>query len=223
MNRTQRVLAVAATALLLACQTQSDSAPSDEQAIATVRARLVELEAQLGPDAYGQPEIEQHIRTLHRIPESSAHFKDARRLLEELRARYRLAREAREGPPEGARPKVPSYGRVQMDGPAPEEPAEVEAAETIEVGASREALVGHYGKCLVRQTWFRGRNGGPTTELFHVAPECRAQLQPRIFRVADSRIVGIEPGNLDDLLANPTQAAEERRNSTVQLPPPPTP
>jgi len=92
-----------------------------------------------------------------------------------------------------------SRGKVRLAGAAPETDSARQAAEAIALGSSREALVSAYGSCLVRQTWFVGRNGGPTTELFHVAPECRERLTPRTFVVANQKVTKVGAGNLDGI------------------------
>ncbi|MHB8876824.1 MAG: hypothetical protein ACYC8T_24270, partial [Myxococcaceae bacterium] len=73
-------------------------------------------------------------------------------------------------------------------------------AEKLAAGASRDDLLRAYGSCLTRQTWFRGEHAGPTTELFHVAADCRERFTPRVFTVANGRVARVTAGQLDGVM-----------------------
>lgn len=230
MKRSGWAALLCTAALTFACQTQPD-APVDEAPaaptmdLASVKLRLEELKAQLSLDAYGQPEMEELIRALHAIPAGSPDYAEAQRLLAELRARYRLAKAARDDERHDSTPKAPSFGAVKMEGAPPDSEDARARAEGMKVGATREQLLEAYGSCLIRRTWFQGRDGSATIELFHVAPECRAQLKPRVFQVVAGTVARITDGNLDGLQAPTPSTLEVPRTpgGLQHLPPPPPP
>ncbi len=197
-----RTLMVATTAVLAlsSCdEGRKPSAPGAAQpSLAELKLKVEDWERLLGEDAYDRPEIEQVMRDLARIGQGSADYEEARKLLERLRAKKRIARQAKE-PVKPEQVIGPSHvGPIAMPGAAP---ASAEAVKKIGVGSSRGELVSAYGRCLVRQTWFKGQ-GGPTVEMFHVAPDCRAHLGKKVFRVANDRVDAAYEGTLDGVLTS---------------------
>lgn len=192
---------MAVLALGACSRTQGEGAGAvqveDASVVAQVRQRLRALEQRYGEDAYDRPEALALTRELEALGADSPERLQALELLDFLRAKQRLAAAARRGtPPQGQ--NAPNYGPVRMGGAPPASQADLERVSKIKVGSTREELVAAFGSCLVRQTWFPGTSGGPTVELFHVGPDCRDKIKPRIYRVVGGTSVDqIQEGNLD--------------------------
>ena len=122
--------------------------------------RLKALEDRYGEDAYSQKEVEDILKRLVKIPETSPEHPKADRLIQFLRAKLRLVLQADENRTiQPSTSKKLSYEPIVMEGEKPATPDQAVKADEIAVGATREALVKAYGSCLVRQTWFRGEHG----------------------------------------------------------------
>jgi hypothetical protein len=167
--------------------------------VARVRQQLRSLEQRYGEDAYDRPEALALNRELEALGSDSPEHLQALELLDFLRAKQRLAIAARQGTPP-QRQNVPNYGPVRMEGAPPASQADLERVGKIKVGSTREELVTAFGSCLVRQTWFPGRKGNPTVELFHVGPDCRDKLTQKIYRVSAGSVDQIQEGNLDSTM-----------------------
>lgn len=194
----------------VACQ-KTDAPGEDKPAVSLneVAAELKELEARFGEDAYTQPEVDEILRKLADVDPDSEDRIEAVKLSDLIRAKRKLAWQVQvdervPDPPENAL----QLGPKPMEGDKPADDGKLAAAEKIDVGATRVALVEAYGSCLIRQTWFPGKEGGSTTELFHVAKECREKLTPRVFTVAAGVVKSVAPGNLDAVM---TGAASHAR------------
>lgn len=201
---------VVAVLALGACnKTQGEGAGTQQVegagVVARVRQELRSLEQRYGEDAYDRPEALALTRELEAVGPDSPERLQALELLDFLRAKQRLAASARRGTP-AQRQDVPNYGPVRMEGAPPASQADLERVSKIKVGSTREELVAAFGSCLVRQTWFPGRNGGATIELFHVSPDCRDKLKPKVYRVLGGATVDqIHEGNLDAVMPQTTQ------------------
>lgn len=170
-------------------------APAAPRSGAELRQVVQALVSEKGEDGYTDPRLDPVLKELEAA--ARAGDQDAKSLHALVWAKRRLALKATLAEREGPVVLEGSRGKVRLEGAAPETENARSAAEAITLGSSRQALVEAYGSCLVRQTWFKGRNGGPTTELFHVAPECRERLAPRTFVVANQQVTRVTPGNLD--------------------------
>ncbi len=168
-----------------------------------LRAIVNALVEKMGEDAYADPSLDPIVEELTRA--ALAGDEDAKSVRGLVIAKRRLARAASSGE------KTPFPARVDrgvtpMQGPAPKEPLRVQEAESVGVGASRSALIEAYGECLVLQTWFRARDiTDMTRELFHVAPNCRDRLTPRVFTVGADQVIRVSPGDLDHVMRPSTQ------------------
>ena len=200
---------------LAGCQQKEEAqqTPAAAKSLEQIKTELEDLASRFGEDAYTQPEVDEFIRQLDATTKDAPNWKASIELADWLRAKRRIAWQVTDAPPPPPiNPNAAQYGPLQIQGAAPKTPeARAEAAKIAE-GATREELVKHYGSCLVRQTWFPGESGGPTTELFHVKPECRGELEPRIFMVAGEKVAKVSPGNLDKVMDDPESATrnEER-------------
>ncbi|MBI3185176.1 MAG: hypothetical protein HYZ28_23820 [Myxococcales bacterium] len=191
----RKVTALALLCLWTACSTRESGPPPvtyDE-----LRLRLTGLELQHGDDAYMLDDVLEIARQLESLPPSAANREEAQKLVAYIRAKRRLTEHTRTTPPPPEIRNPVHAGRVVMAGPPPKEPEQVRKVEEVKVGTLRQELVDAYGSCLVRQTWHKGERGGPTTEVFQVLPDCRGDLKPLVFTVANDRVMGIRPGNVD--------------------------
>jgi hypothetical protein len=166
-----------------------------------VKQKLAALEDRMGPDAFSSPEAKELLERLSAIPSDSPDYAEASTLAGIVRAKMRIAQQAlSDEPRRDDRPIPRSYGPKENSGAPPTTKDAIHLAESTRVGDSREDLLARYGSCLVRQTWFKGQNGRPSTELFQTSPDCRDRLKPRIFRVADSRIEDVSTGEADAVM-----------------------
>jgi len=235
MTRTTRFpkrllkLAVGAALLLAACHEPEPLAPPAESGVfEELRGQVEALEGRLGPDAYTSAEMEVLIKALESFPADSPSRIKAQQYARELGAKRRVGLEAigeaKLPPPVWRSEQPPSYGPRRMEGLPPGDSDEALARiERLAVGASRSELLEAYGSCLVRQTWFKGTNGGPTTELFHVAPDCRKKLKPRVYTVASDRVTRISEGALDGIMEDPASDELPLPHESRDAPPPPRP
>lgn len=194
--------------LLLAlpgCPRTSSDEEKTEETGATPRTgreirRIVDgLYAQKGEDAYTDPSLDPLLVELEALARGGD--KDAASLRGLILAKRRLALRAQSGEPRTPELNLTRRGRVTYEDPAPEDDDRIERAEAVAVGTSRDELREAYGSCLIRQTWFAARGpGGVTTELFHVAPDCREKLKPRVFRVAEDEVKQVSDGDLDGVM-----------------------
>lgn len=212
--RPVRALLVCASAVLLwGCEGAKAPTAPKVNLLEQSKAKLEPLVVSLGEDAYLREEVAQILRDLAEIPADSPDKKEALELVDFLRAKRQIAHDAMNAPPP-ARPtpdSAPAYGPVAMPGPRPTTEVQLEQAKKIKVGATREELAAALGSCLVRQTWFQGRNGGPTVELFHTEKGCRGALEARIYRVSGGLVDEIKPGTLDGIM-EPAAPAPESYN-----------
>ncbi|MGA9519953.1 MAG: hypothetical protein WBV82_00735, partial [Myxococcaceae bacterium] len=170
-GRTGCKAALLAIGLCLAGCQQKDAGdtPPPTRSLEQIKTELEDLAARFGEDAYTQPEVDGFIRELDAAAKDSPDWKASIELADWLRAKRRIAWQIQDAPPPPAiNPNAPQYGPLQLEGAAPKTPEARADAAKIAQGATRDELVKAYGSCLVRQTWFQGENGGPTTELFHV-------------------------------------------------------
>lgn len=166
---------------------------------AEIRRVVNALYEQKGEDAYTDPSLDPILVELEELARGGD--KDAATLRGLILAKRRLALRAQSGESGTPELKLTRRGRVAYDAPAPEGDDGVARAEAVAVGTSRTELKEAYGSCLIRQTWFAARGpGSVTTELFHVAPDCRSKLTPRVFRVAEDRVQQVSSGHLDGVM-----------------------
>jgi hypothetical protein len=178
----------------------SGAASGGGSTVERVRQRVRELEASYGEDAYDRPEVLVLLRELESLGEDSPERLQALELRDFLRAKQRMAQGARYAPPP-PRKDVPNHGPLRMQGTPPSSQSDLERVAKIKLGSTRQELLEAYGSCLVRQTWFPPRDGGPVTELFHTSPDCRDKLKPKIYRVSDTKVTAMYEGNLDTVMA----------------------
>lgn len=197
-------LAFAAALALAGCEGSKPALPppASGTVLQQAKAKLEPLVASLGEDAYLRDEVAQILRDLATIPADAPEKREALELVDFLRAKRQLANDAMNAPPP-ARPtpdSAPNYGPVAQEGTRPSTPEQLDVVKRLKVGATREQLVEALGSCLVRQTFFQGRNGGPTVELFQTQQDCRGSLEARIYRVSGGVVDDIRAGTLDGLM-----------------------
>lgn len=201
---------VAAVAFLFsfsACNRVDDEqAPREGDSLEAIRADLKALEDRFGEDAYSSAEAQLLLRRLAKLPEGSPDLREAARLAAWVRAKAQLRHQATEAPGPDPKPEdSPSFGPRMMGKTEPQTKEELAAAEEIAVGSLRDELMQRYSGCLVRQTWFRGSNGGATTELFQTTPKCRDRLSPRIFTVMNGKVSAVSTGNVDAVMSGKSE------------------
>ena len=202
--------------LLLALSGCPRTAPEEEQTQearssrsgAEIRRIVDALYKKKGEDAYTDPTLDPLLVELEGLARGGD--KDAASLRGLIIAKRRLALRAQNGGPRTPESKLTRHGKVTYDDePAPEDDDGIARAEAVAVGTPRDELKEAYGSCLIRQTWFAARGpGGVTTELFHVAPDCRKRLKPRVFRVAEDRVQQVSDGDLDGVMEVSESATE---------------
>jgi len=175
---------------------------------AEIRRIVDALYKQKGEDAYTDPSLDPLLVELEALARGGD--QDAASLRGLILAKRRLALRAQRAESRTEDLNLTRRGKVTYDAPAPDAVDEVARAEAVTVGSSRDELKEAYGGCLIRQTWFAARApGGVTTELFHVAPDCRKKLKPRVFRVAEERVQQVSDGDLDGVMEASTTPPTE--------------
>jgi len=210
-GRSRITLAVAACLLLAgpACREAEPPAEEPKSTFEQLQAEVAAMEKAKGPDALTQPDMEVMILALRSIPQRSADHERAQALALDLETRRRAAQATLVGPPPPAEEEtVENFGPLKMKGAAPETKEALARTESITVGPKRGELIAAYGSCLERRTWFMGQNGGPSVELFHVLPECRDRLKPKIFQVNYDKVASVREGDLDHVMNPDLHRAE---------------
>lgn len=182
--------------------------PAAPRTGAEIRRQVNVIYERKGEDAYMDPALDPMLIELEAL--ARAGDKDAATLRGLILAKRRLALRAQSGERRPPDPNLVRRGKLVMAGPAPQTDDRIALAEAITLGSRRQDLKDAYGSCLIRQTWFPAtRPGGVTTELFHVAPDCREKLKPRIFRVAKGEVQQVEEGDLDGVMEDSSTPATE--------------